>query len=145
MRLIGNILWFVLFGWWLALMWLLGGLVFAISIIGLPLTRSALELAKMSAFPFGKTVVHVRDLDHRTDGVAQLTGVIGFIFNLLWLLTFGLSLFISFVVAGLIACVTIILIPFGLQAFKLAVVALWPVGRRVKSVDELYQVPLNTV
>ena len=63
MRLVGNILWFIFGGWYLALIWILGAVVFAISIIGLPLTRAAFEMAKLSALPFGKDVVHVRELD----------------------------------------------------------------------------------
>ena len=63
MRFFGNLLWFIFGGWYLALSWLVGALVFAITIIGLPLTRSAIEMAKLSAFPFGKDVLHIRDLD----------------------------------------------------------------------------------
>jgi len=132
MRFFGNILWFVFGGWYLALTWLLGAVLFAITIIGLPLTRAAFEMAKMSAFPFGKEVVHVRELDGKglTAGTAT-TGTIGFIFNVLWALTFGWVLFLAYVVAGVLSCLTIILIPFGLQSFKLAGISFWPVGRRV--------------
>lgn len=135
MRVFGNILWFLLGGWWLALIWLLGAVVFAITIIGLPLTRSAIEIAKMAAFPFGKEIVHVREMDQRDDPATQLTGTIGFIFNVLWALTFGLALFVGYLLAGLLACLTLILIPFGIQAFKLAAISVWPVGRRVISIE----------
>ena len=63
MRLTGNFIWFILGGWYISLLWLLGALVFAVSIIGLPFTRSAIEMANLSAFPFGMDVVHIRDLD----------------------------------------------------------------------------------
>lgn len=63
MRFVGNTIWFVFGGAILAVIWLLGAVVFAVSIVGLPLTRAAIEMAKISAFPFGKTVVHVRELD----------------------------------------------------------------------------------
>ena len=63
MRFFGNILWFVSGGWYLALGWLVGSLFFALSIIGLPLAKAGLEMAKMSAVPFGKEVVHIRELD----------------------------------------------------------------------------------
>ena len=130
MRMVGNVIWFVFGGWYLALLWLLGAVVFAITIIGLPLTRSAIEMAKMSAFPFGKDVVHINDLEGDEGGNA-LSGTIGFIFNVLWLLIIGWALFVLYIVAGIISCITIILIPFGLQSFKLAGIGLWPVGRRV--------------
>lgn len=52
-------------------------------------------------------------------------------FNVLWLVLFGWELFLAHLAAGLLLCVTIIGIPFGIQAFKLSVLALWPFGRRV--------------
>ena len=132
MRFIGNILWFVFGGWYLALAWLFGALIFAITIIGLPLTRAAVEMAKMSAFPFGKDVVHVREIDEKgVSATTATTGTIGFIFNVLWALTFGWILFLGYLFAGILSCITIILIPFGLQSFKLAGISFWPVGRRV--------------
>lgn len=136
MRFAGNVIWFVLGGWYTALLWLIGAVIFALTIVGLPLTRAALEMAKMSAWPFGKEVVHVRELDGRglTAGTA-ITGTFGFIFNVLWAVTFGLALFVSYIVAGVLCCITIIGIPFGLQAFKLAGLSLWPVGRRVVPVE----------
>ena len=134
MRTAGNVLWFVLFGWHIALTWLVAGLIFAITIIGLPLTRSALEMAKMSAFPFGKEIVHIRDIDQKElSPKTMMTGTVGFIFNLLWAVTFGILLFFYYILAGVLACLTILLIPFGLQCFKLAAISIWPVGRRVVS------------
>jgi uncharacterized membrane protein YccF (DUF307 family) len=134
MRFAGNVIWFILGGAISALIWLIGAVVFALTIVGLPLSRAALEMAKMSAFPFGKDVVHVRDLDGRGLTVwTGTTGAIGFIANILWACTFGIVLFISYVIAGILNCLTIIGIPFGLQAFKLAGLSLWPVGRRVVS------------
>ena len=140
MRTAGNVLWFVLFGWHIALTWLVAGLIFAITIIGLPLTRSALEMAKMSAFPFGKEIVHIRDIDQKElSPKTMMTGTVGFIFNLLWAVTFGILLFFYYILAGVLACLTILLIPFGLQCFKLAAISIWPVSRRVvsKEVAEL--------
>ena len=136
MRFVGNVIWFVFGGAILALVWLMGAVVFAISIVGLPLTRAALEMAKMSAFPFGKTVVHVRELDGKElSATTAATGTIGFIFNILWAFTFGITLFFGYIIAGIFNCLTIIGIPFGLQAFKLAAISLWQVGRRVVSLE----------
>lgn len=74
MRFAGNVIWFLLGGAVTALLWLIGAVVFAITIIGLPLTRSAIEMAKLSAFPFGKDVVHIRELDGRDDPTTAVTG-----------------------------------------------------------------------
>jgi len=134
MRFFGNIIWFVFGGAILAIIWLVGALIFAITIIGLPLTRSAIEMAKLSAFPFGKDVVHVRELDDQELSTkTAMTGTIGFIFNVIWACTFGIVLFFTYLLSGIINCITIIGIPFGLQAFKLAGISFWPVGRRVVS------------
>lgn len=136
MRTAGNVIWFVFGGAVSALIWLLGAAVFALSIVGLPLSRSAVEIAKMSAFPFGKDVVHVRELDAKgLTAATAVTGTVGFIFNILWALTFGLVLFLTHIVAGIVCCLTVIGIPFGLQSFKIAGIALWPVGRRVVPVE----------
>lgn len=136
MRFAGNAIWFVFGGAILSLLWLLGAVLFAISIIGLPVSRAAFEIAKMAAFPFGKDVVHIRELDSKgLTPITAATGTIGFIANILWVLTFGWALFLGHLLAGVINCLTIIGIPFGLQSFKLAGISLWPVGRRVVSVE----------
>ncbi|WP_299480918.1 YccF domain-containing protein [uncultured Paracoccus sp.] len=136
MRYAGNAIWFVFGGAITALIWLIGGAVFALSIVGIPLSRSAFEIAKMSAFPFGKDVVHIRELDNKgLTATTAVTGTVGFIFNIIWALTFGVVLFLAHLIAGIFNCLTIIGIPFGLQSFKLAGIALWPVGRRVVSVE----------
>lgn len=134
MRFAGNVIWFVFGGWYLSLIWLLGAVIFAISIIGLPLSRAAFEMAKLSAFPFGKDVVHIRELDQRgLTATTAITGTFGFIINIVWALTFGWVLFLSHLFAGVISCLTLIGIPFGIQSFKLAGISFWPMGRRVVS------------
>ncbi len=136
MRFAGNVIWFVFGGAVIATFWLVGAALFAISIVGLPITRAAIEMAKLSAFPFGKDVVHVRELDAKgLTATTAMTGTVGFIANVVWACTFGVLLFVSYLVAGVINCVTIIGIPFGLQSFKLAGISFWPVGRRVVSVE----------
>jgi uncharacterized membrane protein YccF (DUF307 family) len=136
MRFAGNTIWFILGGAIISLYWLIGAAIFALSIIGLPLTRAAIEMAKMSAFPFGKDVVHIRELDGKDlSKTSAATGTIGFIANFIWLITFGWTLSLLYIFAGILNCLTLIGIPFGLQAFKLAGISLWPVGRRVVSVE----------
>jgi uncharacterized membrane protein YccF (DUF307 family) len=51
------------------------------------------------------------------------------ILNLIWLVFSGFWLFLGYMVAGLLLCVTIIGIPFGIAAFRIGVYALWPFGR----------------
>jgi len=131
-RFVGNIIWFVFGGALISLIWLIGAVFFALTIVGLPLARAAIEMAKLSAFPFGKEVIHIRELDGKGLSVkTAATGTIGFVMNLLWAFSFGWILFMGYIVAGVVNCIFIISIPFGLQAFKLAGISFWPIGRRV--------------
>lgn len=100
------------------------------------MTIAALQMAALSAWPFGKEVVHIRELDGKgVTATTAVTGTVGFIVNVIWALTFGWVLFIAYLFAGVLCCLTLIGIPFGLQAFKLAGISLWPVGRRVVTVE----------
>lgn len=136
MRFFGNVIWFLVGGWWLALAWLFFGLIAALTIVGLPLTRASYEMAKLSAFPFGKDVVHVREIDQKElSATTAMTGTIGFIVNVLWACSAGIMLFLGNLFAGVLACITIIGIPFGIQSFKLAGLSFWPLGRRVVSIE----------
>ena len=65
------------------------------------------------------------------DRMGRPPGAGSVILNVLWLVLSGFWLFLGYVVAGIIQCVTIIGIPFGVQSFKLAGFALWPFGRSV--------------
>lgn len=124
MRIIGNILWLVLGGLWLAVGYGLAGLALCFTIIGIPFGVQAFKLAAFTLLPFGRTVV-----DAPSAG-----GCLSLAFNVLWLVLFGWELFVGHLVSGVALCLTIIGIPFGIQAFKLSVLALWPFGRMV--VDE---------
>ena len=125
MKTIGNLLWFVLCGLWSALGWLLWALILAITIVGLPFARQCVKLARFSLWPFGRTVVH--------DPTASRLGVIG---GVLWFIP-GLIQAIGYVLAGALLCLTIIGIPFGLQAIKLAGLALQPFGKKIVKANDL--------
>ena len=51
--------------------------------------------------------------------------------NLIWFIFGGFLVFLEYIVAGFLLCITIIGIPFGIQAFKLAMLALWPFGKTI--------------
>jgi uncharacterized membrane protein YccF (DUF307 family) len=124
-KTIGNLLWFVLCGLWSALGWLLWALILAITIVGLPFARQCVKLARFSLWPFGRTIVH--------DPTASRLGVIGAV---LWFIP-GLIQAICYVLAGALLCLTIIGIPFGLQAIKLAGLALQPFGKKIVKTNDL--------
>ena len=123
-----NLLWFVLGGGFIAgLAWLALGGVLAITVVGLPFAIAAWRIAGFAAWPFGRTLIDVRELGER-----QIAGTE--IANVLWVIFAGIWLWISHVVAGIGYCATIIGIPFGLAHFRLAAVSFAPLGKRVKDV-----------
>ena len=126
MRTIGNILWLLLARIWLAIRSAVAGLLICITIIGIPFGIQAFKLAALSLWPFGRSVVR------SPEGGCLEVG-----FNILWLVLFGWEIFLGHIVAGLLLCITIIGIPFGIQAFKLSILALWPFGRTVVDIHDL--------
>jgi uncharacterized membrane protein YccF (DUF307 family) len=119
-RTIGNILWFIFGGLWFALGYAISGLVLCITIIGIPFGIQAFKLAGYSLWPFGRTVV-----------ASPQGGCLEVVFNVIWLVLFGWGIFLAHIVLGAVLCITIIGIPFGIQAFKISVLALWPFGRTI--------------
>ena len=119
MKTIGNILWLVLAGFWLALGWLVWAALLAITIVGLPFAVQCLKLAQFSLWPFGRVAV--------PDPNASKLGVIGAV---LWFIP-GLLMCVSYVFSGVLLCLTLIGIPFGIQSFKLAGLALAPFGKTI--------------
>jgi uncharacterized membrane protein YccF (DUF307 family) len=122
MRTIGNVIWFLLAGVWLALEWMLVALVLTLLIVTIPFARQCVKMANLSLWPMGRQAVH--------DPTATRLGVVG---QVVWVLLAGWWLALSHVIAGVLLCITIIGIPFGLQSFKLAALALAPFGKRIVS------------
>lgn len=119
MKTIGNLLWFFICGIWLAFGWLCWAFFLAITIVGLPFARQCLKLANFSLWPFGRIAVK--------DPTATSLGVIGAV---LWIIP-GIIMAIGYVLSGALLCFTIIGIPFGLQAIKMAGLALQPFGKKI--------------
>jgi uncharacterized membrane protein YccF (DUF307 family) len=123
LTLLLNLLWFVLGGWAVAIEWFIGGLILAITIIGLPFVPGVWRIAMFSAFPFGQELI---DSTNSRAGSA-FSGVL----NIFWLIFAGIWIAISHVLAGIVLFITIIGIPFGIAHFKLAGAALMPVGKEI--------------
>ncbi|HHT7858238.1 YccF domain-containing protein [Pasteurella multocida] len=135
MALILNILNFVLGGFATTLGWLLATLVSALLIVTLPYTRSCWEISKMSLMPFGNDIIHVKYLEP----THVISNSLGTVLNVFWFILFGWWLCLFHIFSGIAQCLTIIGIPVGLANFKLAGIALLPVGQRVvpKEVAEI--------
>ena len=119
MKVLGNILWFVFGGLWMGLGWILAGVLWCITIIGIPIGRQCFKLAGLAFFPFKKEV--------RSDGA----GVFSLVANIFWIIFSGIPLALEAALWGCIMCITIIGIPFGKQCFKIARLALAPFGAQV--------------
>jgi uncharacterized membrane protein YccF (DUF307 family) len=128
LRLIGNVLWFVLGGVWMGLAWWLVGLVALISVVGIPWAKACFMLGQFAFFPFGMDAVNRRLLYGRDDVGTGAVGVIG---NVIWFFGAGLWIAIGHVLTAVACCVTIIGIPFGVQHLKFAGLALAPIGLEV--------------
>lgn len=118
MGCLGNLLWFVFGGFIGGISWCLAGVLWCITIVGIPVGTQCFKLASLSFFPFGKEVTY-------GGGAGSL------LLNILWLLLSGLPLAIEHLACGLLLCITVIGVPFGLQHFKLAKLALMPFGATV--------------
>jgi uncharacterized membrane protein YccF (DUF307 family) len=124
-RLLLNIIWFVLAGFWMAIGYAFAALIMFILIITIPFGIASLRIALYALWPFGRTIVR-----HPSHGVASTIG------NVIWFLLAGWWLAIAHLVTGIALCITIIGIPLGLANFKLIPVSLTPLGREIVDVDE---------
>ena len=126
MRVILNVIWLVLCGFWLAIAYALAGLVAFILIITIPFGIAAFRIANYVLWPFGRTTVPRRDA-----GVGSLIG------NIIWIIVFGWWLALGHLVAGIALCITIIGIPLGLANFKLIPISLLPLGVKIVDSDDV--------
>ena len=115
MSFIGNLIWFLLGGLILGLGWIIAGILWCITIIGIPLGIQCFKIAGVAMFPFGRSVTY--------NG-----GAMSLILNILWSCISGVELALTHLIIGVLFCITIVGIPFGKQHFKLAQVALLPFG-----------------
>lgn len=121
MKFIGNIIWLIFGGLLVALEYLVCSLLLMITIIGIPFGVQTLKLSMLALWPFGSKI---------TDG-GNSGGCLSLIFNIIWLCTGGLVISITHLFFGLLLCITIIGIPFGMQHFKMAALALTPFGKSI--------------
>jgi uncharacterized membrane protein YccF (DUF307 family) len=125
MRLVLNIIWFLLAGLWMALGYALAAVICFLLIITIPFGIASLRIAIFALWPFGKTVVKRADA-----GIASGIG------NVLWFVLCGWWLALAHLITGVALCITIIGIPLGLANFKLIPISLMPLGREIVPVDQ---------
>lgn len=121
MKFIGNIFWLLLGGIIISLYYYLIGILFCITIIGIPFGLQLFKMGTFALWPFGRDV-----LSAENDG-----GCLSIIMNVIWILVGGIEIAMMHICCGIIFCITIIGIPLGLQHFKMCLLALVPFGKRI--------------
>ena len=119
-QVLGTVLWVPLGGMISAIGWFLAGCICSITVIGIPVGMQCFKFAKLVLCPFGKKIYY----GNMGSGSVLL--------NVVWVLFCGVELALASVVMGIACCVTIIGIPFGIQHFKFAMLALTPFGAEIR-------------
>lgn len=122
MNLLMNILWLLLGGLVVALEYMLSSLLLMITIIGIPFGIQTFKLGLLALFPFGKKIVNQE----------SEIGCLSTVMNLIWILIGGIWIALTHLITGVVLCITIIGIPFGMQHFKMASLALTPFGKTIQ-------------
>lgn len=116
-----NILWLLFGGLVVAVEYALSSLILMLTVVGIPFGLQMMKLAVLALWPFGKKVVY----SNGSDGCLSLG------MNILWILVGGFSICLTHLALGLFLCITIVGIPFGMQHFKMASLALTPFGKDI--------------
>ncbi|GGR22974.1 YccF domain-containing protein [Streptomyces netropsis] len=124
MKFVLNVIWLVLCGLWMALAYVVAGLICCVLIITIPWGIASFRIAAFALWPFGRTTVERHDA-----GAGSLIG------NVIWFVFAGWWLALGHIVTGIALCVTIIGIPLGIANFKLIPISLMPLGREIVSTD----------
>ena len=121
MKFLGNILWLIMGGLVVSLYYALMGILFCITVIGIPFGLQLIKMAGLALWPFG------RDVHSDTnDG-----GCLAIIMNVIWIIFGGIEIALLHVGFGIVCCLTIVGIPFGMQHFKRAILAFVPFGKKI--------------
>lgn len=124
MRTLLNVLWLVLAGFWMAMGYVVAGVICCILIITIPFGIASFRIAGFALWPFGRTTVPRRDA-----GAGSLVG------NIIWIIFAGWWLALGHLLTGIALCITIIGIPFGIANFKLIPISLTPLGQEIVPSD----------
>jgi len=133
LSLLLNLLWILTGGLWMALGWLIAGVIMALTILGLPWARAAFTNASYTLLPFGRMAVSRAAVTGRED---VGTGPLGTLGNLVWLLLAGWWLALGHIATAILLAVTIIGLPFAWAHLKLVPLSLWPIGKMIVDRDE---------
>ena len=133
LSLLLNVLWIVFGGLWMAVGWIIAAILMAITIVGLPWTRAAFNIALYTLLPFGQKAVSRAEYYGSED---LGTGPLGLLGNIIWLILAGWWLALGHLITAILLAVTIVGIPFAWAHLKLAGIALWPIGKIIVPTDD---------
>lgn len=119
-----NIIWLLFGGIWLALGYVLAGILCCILIITIPFGIASFRMASYALWPFGRTIV-----DHPRAGVMSVVG------NVIWVLVAGWWLAIGHLTTAVAQAITIVGIPLAIANLKMIPVSLLPLGKEIVPTD----------
>ncbi|MDR1274213.1 MAG: YccF domain-containing protein [Odoribacteraceae bacterium] len=122
MKFLGNIIWLLFGGLAVAVEYFVSGVLLCLTIIGIPFGLQAFKLGALAIWPFGR----------ESRRMQESNGCLSLFMNVLWFFIGGVWICLTHLLFGLLCCVTIIAIPWGMQHFKLAGLALAPFGREIR-------------
>ena len=122
MKTVGNILWLVLGGVVIAVLYYLAGLLMCLTLIGIPFGVQLFKLGTYALWPFG----------HELVSGPQEQGCLAIVMNLLWILCGWWEIALLHLGCGLVFCITLVGIPWGLQHFRLAIASIFPFGKEIR-------------
>jgi uncharacterized membrane protein YccF (DUF307 family) len=120
MNTVLNVVWLVLAGIWLALGYVVAGIICCVLIVTIPFGIASFRMASYALWPFGRTVV-----DKPGAGAWSAIG------NVVWVLVAGWWLALEHLVTGALLCLTIVGIPLGIGSFKMIPISLLPLGKQI--------------
>ena len=121
MKLLGNIIWILFGGLFIALYYFMFGLLLCLTVVGIPFGLQLMKMAGFALWPFG----------HEVQAGPQDSGCLSVCMNIIWIIFGGIEIALTHLGLGVVFCVTVIGIPFGLQHFKMALLALVPFGKTI--------------
>lgn len=130
MRFVLNVIWLVLCGFWMAIGYVVAGVICCLLIITIPFGIASFRIAGYALWPFGRTAIR-----KQTAGVGSAIG------NVIWVVVAGVWLALGHIVTGAAMCLTIIGIPLGIASFKMVPISLLPLGREIVPSDQVRYVP----
>lgn len=122
MKFLGNLLWLLFGGLVTSMEYLISSLLLMLTIVGIPFGLQTLKLAMLALWPFGSRVT-----DNGNSG-----GCLSILMNIIWIVVGGFWISLTHLGFGLLLCITIIGIPWGMQHFKMASLALTPFGKEIR-------------